>query len=520
MRPRYIDPRCVRLLAWACLWALTSLPVAAGAAARGACMQMAAERPVVIPELPAGGVVLAGIPAGANAMYNLENDDYWARGTAQKSLQAAGMRSLRYPGGELSDNYDWRRNRLVASARWPGEPAGENLDGRTDYLEFLARARSMGIANIYFVVNVDSAFREPGERGDALRRYARKAGDWVRAVKDAGYSVPYWEIGNEPHLAPGFPLSVSEYAEAVNLYAREMRAADPTIRIGAAGPLYPDGTAFADRLTKEQLAYFRKSGGKDKVCADESTVSDCVGEIKRKVPGKSRRLRWWPDLVRLAGGSFDFIVVHRYQTVQVGAASREQFVELTGSLRKLADAVSRHAGRPVPVAVTEWNSEIEPGRDGKARDAHGLDIAIQYGNLLAAGVAHAHYWPTQSVAKRRFSLLDATGNPLLPVQMFALYGGVRAGDNIAHAAPRTNLYVLRYGRKEGAGYLLVNTDALPLRVQLPAANADEAIVDGVVTAAGGAANDFPACTVAKNGDGILVPLPARSVIRVQQFREK
>lgn len=465
----------------------------------------------------ADGPALATVPAGANSLYFMEVDSTWATGKVQQALRTAAVRSLRFPGGELADNYDWQQHRLVNPKDWPGDAQGEERAARTDYLEFLAQARALGIKDIYFVVNVDSAFHARGDRQENVRLWAKKAAAWVKAVKDAGYSVPYWEIGNEPYLASGFPMSVAEYAQVVRLYAEEMRAVDPSIRIGASGPLQDDGVGFADKLTPAQLELLRSTGGgKRGQCGKGASNKECVAKLQRAAPGKGANDEWWPTLARLAPGSFDFAVVHRYDRTRPGKDSEKNYVVFADRLQALSARLASVTGRPVPVSVTEWNSTVEPGGGRKAQEDHLLDIAIQYGNLLAGGVVHAHFWPMRLPSKTRFTLLDDAGAPLPSMRVFTLYDGLRVGDRIAHAAPERDVYALRYRRDGGAGHVLVNTGAKPWRVRIDGAAA--AGVDGVVAGRSGDIESYPACSAWPQDSAVVVPLPARSVIRVRQFR--
>jgi hypothetical protein len=65
-------------------------------------------------------------------------------GTAANAnlLSAAGLRSLRFPGGSLSDNYDWHRNRNI----------GGTFDWVSGFPIFAVMAESLG-ARPYLTVN-------------------------------------------------------------------------------------------------------------------------------------------------------------------------------------------------------------------------------------------------------------------------------------------------------------------------------------------------------------------------------
>ena len=105
--------------------------------------------------------------------------------------------------------------------------------------------------------------RQPGRRGNGSR------GLGAHANKEKGYDVKYWEIGNETYL-PGtyYPATAREYAEAFGKYARAMKGVDPSIQIGAVGPLgsrcgRPARSAFA-RGTGHQRELKRSPCGRDR----------------------------------------------------------------------------------------------------------------------------------------------------------------------------------------------------------------------------------------------------------------
>jgi alpha-N-arabinofuranosidase len=145
---------------------------------------------------------------------------------------------LRYPGGDQSDVYDWRRGVGPGADRGPNRMAPSRATQIT-YMgsgELLALADRIGAAPL-FTVNVISGS-------------AKDAADWVRQTNVTGLfgasgrrlpKVPYWEIGNEPYLpnpdgsAPDrCQLDPAVYAARINTFAAAMRAVDPSIKIGIA----------------------------------------------------------------------------------------------------------------------------------------------------------------------------------------------------------------------------------------------------------------------------------------------
>lgn len=120
---------------------------------------------------------------------------------AVRKVKQAGIRLLRYPGGNDGDRYVWN------------SPVNSPLRMDTD--EFILFCRLVG-AEPSISVNYPA--------GRAL------AAEWVRyANKEKGYRVRYWEIGDEEY----FSVPAAEYARRVVEFSQAMKAVDPTIKIGA-----------------------------------------------------------------------------------------------------------------------------------------------------------------------------------------------------------------------------------------------------------------------------------------------
>ena len=153
-------------------------------------------------------------------------------------VEAMGPRLLRYPGGDQSDLYDWRKG------IGPLESRGTNLHAVTHLKEItymgsgevLALGARVG-AEALFTVNV-------------VLGTAADAAAWVRQTNvtrlhDARGEllpkVPLWEIGNEPYLPnpdgthpDTCQVEPATYAARINAFVPAMRAVDPTIKIGIA----------------------------------------------------------------------------------------------------------------------------------------------------------------------------------------------------------------------------------------------------------------------------------------------
>lgn len=134
------------------------------------------------------------------------------------ALQEIGCRTLRFPGGSLSDFYHWE--------------TGTRDDGYqydpTKFSNFMHVATNAGV-NAYITVNYGTGT-------------TNEAADWVRSANVTNLcGFKYWEVGNEcygswePDNNTNPPYSAHDpwtYAMRFRDYYTAMKAADPTIKVG------------------------------------------------------------------------------------------------------------------------------------------------------------------------------------------------------------------------------------------------------------------------------------------------
>ena len=135
--------------------------------------------------------------------------------TTRSLLQEMAVQALRFPGGSLSDEYHWATN-TTRNNTWTWA---------TSFDAFAGVALTTP-AQVYITVNYGSGT-------------AQEAADWVRYSNiTRGYNFKYWEVGNEnfgsweydTHAVQWDPYT---YAVAFRDYVTLMKAADPTIKVGA-----------------------------------------------------------------------------------------------------------------------------------------------------------------------------------------------------------------------------------------------------------------------------------------------
>lgn len=194
----------------------------------------------------------------------------------------------------------------------------------------------------------------------------RTVGYWAQKrasqVQRLPFGVRYWEVGNEVYdrNEVGF-TSASQYARDFLAFARAMKAVDPGILIGAVGLSDPKGRGDAD-------------------------------------PAEA----WNPTVVKVAGGSLDFLVIHLYYPIagppHVSYQSQDWFTAImAGATRALADLKETRAlldanapkGKKIGLAVTEYG--IWPYASNDPRDFSNLAGALYVADLIM-GLSREAAW--------------------------------------------------------------------------------------------------------------------------------
>lgn len=352
---------------------------------------------------------------GVNALFWIEDDASRADGKITAALKGMPCGLMRFPGGEVADNFHWRSNTLDNTKDFPFEEGPNELD----FDEFIAWRKEIG-AEAICVINLETGFL----RGD-LDAGIREAADWVRYSNvEKKCAIRYWEIGNESDLAgTRYPLRAEEYAQAVTRFSKAMKAVDPSILIGALGPFGPRHSTFMDNLTPEGVAQARGATRAQLKQKDKPFP-------KRSSPGPA----WWPTVCKIAGGYFDFAVIHRYDGSRARFGTGLATAINPGELVLELDAFFRgEFGREMPIALTEWNvnksAQLSPVE-------HGVSVAEMAMSYIAAGVDMANYWPMRypSLGKSGFrEMLDSRTNEPRPAYQAIQLLASRAGRRIIAA---------------------------------------------------------------------------------------
>jgi alpha-N-arabinofuranosidase len=241
--------------------------------------------------------------------------------------KAVGMSMLRYPGGCLAHNFDWRKT-VGPEAKQSGWLFG--LD------EYLSLCRTIGTVPLItvsdYVLPEDQMPENAAELVEYLNSPADAAHPWALKRKEFGHPEPYhvvwFELGNESihgnhRILPHRQYSTEQYVAYANATAAAMRKVDPQIKLGI---------------------------------------------VMVPGPGTDVNSDWNRTVVHLAGASADFIVIHVYAPEEpktgVSADLQMQAMMVAGQhveerLREYHQMIQQQLGRDLPLAITEFNGGLD-----------------------------------------------------------------------------------------------------------------------------------------------------------------
>ena len=138
------------------------------------------------------------------------------------------MTSLRYPGGRESNYYDFSKHQGYIS--WKGGHGQYNCHDGITTEEFLEFCEAVNCSTVFTTANVYKSGNQELEDNWIGPEVAQ---DWVRHLKDLGWSGQYWELGNELEYPDHTPdLFIEDYLYSIKEFSELMRQVDPTIKIG------------------------------------------------------------------------------------------------------------------------------------------------------------------------------------------------------------------------------------------------------------------------------------------------
>lgn len=372
---------------------------------------------------------------GVNVMFYVDDDSSCADGKIAQLLKEMPCRIIRYPGGEVSDNYLWKTHSLDDPDHYPRIQGPHTMD--TD--EFIAFCRQVG-AEPLICVNIENGFLH-GNVDTAIQ----DAADWVNYCNRVrGYNVKYWEISNESsYITTRFPLTAHEYSDAVVKTARAMKAIDPSIQIMACGPNTLHGIAGIEYLPPEKRHWFITLHNDARRQVRETYRNK--RETEKAIPPE-----WWQTLVDNAGSEIDIFDFHykyghrtvSYETFTRNSAMTDRATEFPVQLRQFLEA--KLPGKEIVLA----NSEGLLGKRSPDGDVQGMALALivseLIGKSLAGGVDIGTYWPLRHYTEVSYwrGLIDYESNEPLPAYfVFQMYSSHIGDELLSVQSSNSQVYV-------------------------------------------------------------------------------
>jgi alpha-N-arabinofuranosidase len=343
-------------------------------------------------------------------------DGALATPTTVDLLDEIDVKALRFPGGSIADIYHWQTNTSNDGTVWA-----------TPFDAFATTATSVG-AQVFVTVNYGTGTPE-------------EAAAWVfHSNRESSYGFKYWEIGNENYGAweadtntrPNDPVT---YATRFAEYARQMKAKDPSIKIGAVITNSEDSSAnYADEVVTNPRTGLPHSGWSAVVLAT----------------------------LRQLGVTPDFVDYHRYEQGPGGEsdaflldASRGWAADATAIRQMLNDYLGARAKR-VEIDSTEANSVYAtPGKQTTSL-VNGLFLADSIGNVLKTEFNSYFLWDL-----RNGPTAGNESSSLYGWRLFGDYGIVDAAVPAGPADRYPTFYVyklLQYFARGGEAVLDASSD--------------------------------------------------------------
>ncbi len=258
-------------------------------------------------------------------------------------LKNMGVRMLRFPGGSEADAYHWQDGSISLGG---GNFAVYPEDTFDNFMTVARKAGAQPIITVNYGSN-----RDGSDGGDP-----KEAAAWVKyANVTKKYHVQYWEIGNENYgsweVDRHKEKGPAAYAKNALTFIQDMKAVDPTIRVGV--------------------------------------VLTC--------PGDGQDPNWNPTVLKIAGGKADFVIVHWYPFALPGSASdilaaTDRIPWIVSQLKQQIRDYAGPAGKHLQILVTETNSVANSPNELSVGMVNAVFLANDFTGWLEGGVANVDWW--------------------------------------------------------------------------------------------------------------------------------
>lgn len=350
-----------------------------------------------------------------------------------------------------------------------------------------------------FVYVVRQIGAEPAMTVRLLDGTPEEAAEMVAyANVEKGYGIRYWSIGNEPNLfesllgAEGF--NTNELNTQWRAIAEAMLEVDPDILL-----VGPDITQYVPLSVEgDTIEYLPNSSGGH--------------------PFDSEGNDWLQSFLEANGDLVDIVSIHRYPYPGISTTEdpnatveglRENSREWDVIIPNLRQIIQNAAGRDIPIAITEFNSNSSGSMGGEASlDSHynALWIGDVLGRLINNQVEIASVWDIQSTNGFGLFSRDSMRPSYYTYLMYSKFGT----ELLAAESSDPNVSVYAAQREDGTLTVIVinlgddeQTRTLVLEGFTPGGDAEVWRFDATINA-----EQIEAQAV---GEGASLTLPGRSM---------
>ena len=279
------------------------------------------------------------------------------------NLKNLGKAILRYPGGNGSNQFFWDGNIPSNILNDSQITINDLIDGSgwrispNEFVQILDSTNGSGI------IAVNASYARYGTSANPIQTAASYAASFVRHMNQTlNANIKYWEVGNENYgpwqagyLVNGDTIDGIKYGDIFNVFADSMKAADPTIKIGA--------------------VLFRQDG----------VYNDWSKKVLYKVENKA-----------------DYLIIHNYFRRKPNP-NNVSYQEMLTSLNQVQQDVIRvenmvaaYTNKPsdyFPIAMTEFNSKTG---EREISMANAIFITQALAEQIKNGFAASILWSFQN----------------------------------------------------------------------------------------------------------------------------
>ncbi|MEO7309141.1 MAG: alpha-L-arabinofuranosidase [Chitinophagaceae bacterium] len=300
-----------------------------------------------------------------------------------RQLQLLSPNVLRFPGGNISNEYYWDKEpgnkpadvpdtilfgdnrRLRKSKAWTGKDSRPQSLSLENYYKLLQQTNSAGS------ICVNAGYARYGMGTNPIATAAHYAADWVRYDNSR---TRFWEVGNEDY---------GTWQAGYKIDTVKNKDGQPGLTNGELyGRIF---LAFSDSMH----AAARETGA-------TIYIGATLIEAAKNIHESDINRGWNEGFFRSAKNAADFFVVHSYFTPYQQNSTPDAILNtantVTGRIMEYLKAMTAQYGTEMkPVALTEWNIFAERSKQ-QTSYVNGMHAAIVLGEMATHRYSMACRW--------------------------------------------------------------------------------------------------------------------------------